>query len=77
MIKDNLIQRIERKGWRAGDRVPSVNELAAEFDVSRMTARRALQELSDEGILVRISDPGGPNEQRTVLARHVAKLLEG
>jgi GntR family histidine utilization transcriptional repressor len=53
VIKDHLIQRIERKSLCAGDRVPSENELAANFDVSRMTARRALQELSDEGILVR------------------------
>jgi GntR family histidine utilization transcriptional repressor len=52
-IKDHIIARIERKQWAAGDRVPSENELAAEFSVSRMTARRALQELGEEGLLVR------------------------
>ena len=52
-IKDHIIQRIDRKHWKTGDRVPSENELATEFSVSRMTARRALQELEEESILVR------------------------
>jgi GntR family histidine utilization transcriptional repressor len=57
-IKDHIIRRIDRKHWRAGDRVPSENELASEFAVSRMTARRALQELGEEGILVRTQGLG-------------------
>lgn len=57
-IKDHIIRRIERKQWQAGDRVPSENELACEFKVSRMTARRALQELGEEGILVRTQGLG-------------------
>ncbi len=57
-IKDHIIRRIDRKQWQAGDRVPSENELASEFEVSRMTARRALQELGEEGILVRTQGLG-------------------
>ena len=57
-IKDHIIRRIDRKQWQAGDRVPSENELASEFAVSRMTARRALQELGEEGILVRTQGLG-------------------
>ena len=52
-IKDHIIQRIDRKHWKTGDRVSSENELASEFSVSRMTARRALQELEEESVLVR------------------------
>jgi GntR family histidine utilization transcriptional repressor len=57
-IKDHIIQRIDSRSWKAGDRVPSENELASEFAVSRMTARRALQELGEEGILVRTQGLG-------------------
>lgn len=57
-IKEHIIQRIDTARWKAGDRVPSENELAAEFTVSRMTARRALQELEEQGLLVRTQGLG-------------------
>ena len=57
-IKDHIIRRVDTARWKAGDRVPSENELAAEFSVSRMTARRALQELGEQGILVRTQGLG-------------------
>lgn len=53
VIKDHIIGRIDAGKWSAGDRISSENALASEFQVSRMTARRALQELGEEGILVR------------------------
>ena len=58
VIKDHIIRRIDTRRWKAGDRVPSENQLASEFEVSRMTARRALQELGEEGILVRTQGLG-------------------
>lgn len=58
VIKNHIIGRIESRTWKAGDRVPSENELAEEFSVSRMTSRRALQELGEEGILVRTQGLG-------------------
>ena len=58
VIKDHIIRRIDNRRWKAGDRVPSENQLASEFEVSRMTARRALQELGEEGILVRTQGLG-------------------
>jgi len=58
VIKDHIIRRVDTARWKAGDRVPSENELAAEFSVSRMTARRALQELGEQGILVRTQGLG-------------------
>lgn len=57
-IKEHIIRRIDTARWKAGDRVPSENALAAEFAVSRMTARRALQELGEEGLLVRTQGLG-------------------
>jgi GntR family transcriptional regulator len=41
---------------RPGDRLPSDAELQAEFGVSRMTARNAMQQLLDEGLIAR--EPG-------------------
>ena len=39
--------------WRPGDRAPSENELSEQFGVSRMTARRALDQLARAGDIVR------------------------
>ncbi|TXS96066.1 histidine utilization repressor [Parahaliea maris] len=57
-IKTALRERIERGELNPGDRVPSENQLVAEFAVSRMTARRALLELADEGLLQRTQGLG-------------------
>lgn len=46
-------RRISAGAWRAGERVPSENELSAQFNVSRMTARRALDQLALDGLIVR------------------------
>ncbi|MFV0276187.1 MAG: histidine utilization repressor [Parahaliea sp.] len=53
-----LRQRIELGELGPGDRVPSENQLVTEFQVSRMTARRALRELADDGLLQRIQGLG-------------------
>jgi GntR family transcriptional regulator, histidine utilization repressor len=52
-IKRHVVRRIESGEWTVASRVPSENQLATEFNVSRMTARRALLELTHEGWLVR------------------------
>lgn len=43
---------------RPGDPLPSDTELSAEFGVSRMTARHAMQQLVEEGLAVRIPGRG-------------------
>ena len=52
-IKRHVMDRIQSGEWSVATRVPSENQLAAEFGVSRMTARRALLDLAQEGWLVR------------------------
>lgn len=52
-IKNFLLQQIEQGDLPEYALVPSENELASKFSVSRMTARRALQELAEQGIVVR------------------------
>ena len=53
LIKQYIQDHIDSGAWPAGTRTPSENELCSIFSVSRMTARRALQELADQGILSR------------------------
>jgi GntR family histidine utilization transcriptional repressor len=48
-LKDLIIERISSGELRPADRVPSENDLVEAMNVSRMTANRALRELTDEG----------------------------
>lgn len=57
-IKQALYRKIESGEWPEHHPVSSENKLAQEFSVSRMTARRALQELADEGLVVRTRGAG-------------------
>ncbi len=57
-LKDLIVQRISTGELRPGDRVPSENELVDAQGVSRMTANRALRELTDEGFVKRIAGRG-------------------
>lgn len=57
-VKDHILQNIRSGAWEAGRRVPSENELVESFGISRMTANRALRELSDDRILVRVQGSG-------------------
>jgi len=57
-VKRHILSNVSSGKWAAASRVPSENELVRTFGVSRMTANRALRELSDEGVLVRIAGVG-------------------
>ena len=58
VIKQYLENHINTGNWPAGTRVPSENDLAETFSVSRMTARRALAELDRQGLLLRSPGSG-------------------
>jgi GntR family histidine utilization transcriptional repressor len=58
VIKQHICQKIETGQWQQHSKVPSENVLAEQFSVSRMTARRALQELTEQGLLVRSQGSG-------------------
>ena len=57
-LKDLIIGRISNGDLRPQDRVPSENELVESMNVSRMTANRALRELTDEGYVDSIAGRG-------------------
>lgn len=57
-VKRHILDNIGSGKWGASARVPSENDIVRSFGVSRMTANRALRELRDEGVLVRIAGVG-------------------
>jgi GntR family transcriptional regulator, histidine utilization repressor len=57
-VKHFILDRIAAGSLRAGERVPSENELTRTLTVSRMTANRALRELAEDGVLVRVAGVG-------------------
>jgi GntR family histidine utilization transcriptional repressor len=67
-VKRHILENIDSGKWLASARVPSENEIVKSFGVSRMTANRALKELRDEGVLVRIAGVGSFVADRHVRA---------
>jgi len=57
-IKRSVIRDIDSGRLKPDDRVPSETRLAEAFGASRMTANRALKELTDEKRIVRIQGVG-------------------
>lgn len=58
LIKAFLRDKVESQEWPVGRRIPTEQSLAEMFSVSRMTARRAVQELTDEGLFTRTAGLG-------------------
>lgn len=52
-MKEDLLRRVQRGEWRPGELLPSENVLAVEYSVSVGTARKAIEELAAERLLVR------------------------
>ncbi|MGI9271767.1 MAG: histidine utilization repressor [Woeseiaceae bacterium] len=57
-LKEMIIERISNGELLPHDRVPSENELVESMRVSRMTANRALRELTSEGYVDRVAGRG-------------------
>ena len=57
-IKDLIVQGLQRGEWKPGEMIPSEMDLAARFQVSQGTVRKAVDELSTENLLVRRQGKG-------------------
>lgn len=77
-VKEHVLRKIAEGAWRAGDRVPSEQELVATFGVARMTVNRALRELAEQGSIVRVAGVGSfvaeEKPQSTLL--RIANIVE-
>jgi GntR family transcriptional regulator len=67
-IRESLRAEIEEGRIQRGEQLPSENELAAKYNVSRMTVRQSVADLINEGLLYRRQGigtfVGGPHVQR-------------
>lgn len=57
-IYEELRQKIEGGIYHQGDRLPSEKELAAQYQVSRITSKKALDVLAEKGYIVRSAGRG-------------------
>jgi GntR family histidine utilization transcriptional repressor len=57
-VKQMIVQQIQSGAWPAHHRVPSESELVEELGFSRMTINRALRELTNDGLLLRMQGVG-------------------
>ncbi|MCG9740012.1 histidine utilization repressor [Shewanella insulae] len=80
-IKQFILTKVESGEWQQHSRVPSENQLAELFTCSRMTARRALTELTESGVLERSQGLGtfvaGLKSQSSMMAiRNIADEIK-
>lgn len=53
IIKNKILNEIENGVYKENDKIPSENELCTQFDSSRITVRKALDQLVTTGVLYR------------------------
>ena len=73
-VKRHILDNIASGKWAIATRVPSENDIVKSFGISRMTANRALRELRDEGVLVRIAGVGSFVADRSLHTAHTHPL---
>lgn len=57
-LKEYIIENIDKEVWKPGDKIYSENQLYEMFAVSRNTAKKAIEDLVQEGILYRVQGKG-------------------
>ena len=70
-IYDHLLNRIISGDYKQGDRLPSESDLCESFSVSRITSKKSLEMLADNGYIKRIPGKGSfvdiiKNEHKSV-----------
>lgn len=71
-IQQDLLENIRTKRWEPGTTIPSEADLCAQYQVSRGTIRRALDELDRQGLISR-----SPGKQTVVNAPKIPLLASG
>ncbi|MGV8932951.1 MAG: histidine utilization repressor [Luteimonas sp.] len=57
-LKHYILHQITSGAWLPHSRIPSENDLVLQFGVSRMTVNRAIRELSDSDVVMRVQGVG-------------------
>ena len=67
-VEADLRRRLDAGEWASGEPLPSVAQLAGEYEVARGTVARVLAKLAEEG-LVHVVPGGGPSALRCLCRR--------
>ena len=57
-LAEELRKNIETDRWKPDDQIPTEGELMELFNVSRVTVRKAIEELVEDGLLIKIHGKG-------------------
>ncbi|MCI1219066.1 MAG: GntR family transcriptional regulator [Bifidobacterium sp.] len=74
-VRDNMRERM--RGMDPGDQLPTESDLCEQYRVSRITLRHAVEDLIQEGLLVRrqgrgtFRTEGGPGTEHEVISDHI------
>ncbi|MED0662356.1 GntR family transcriptional regulator [Geobacillus thermodenitrificans] len=71
-LEQYMKEKIEKGEWQPGEMIPSERELAEMYDISRMTVRQAVNNLVNDGYLVRRRGKG-----TFVAAKKIEQPLKG
>lgn len=68
-IYNDISEKIRNGNYREGERIPSEKELSESYHVSRITSKKALEMLAEEGRIIRMAGKGSfvAGENNTVL----------
>lgn len=66
-VVDQMLSKINKKEWGPGSKIPSENDLAELFSVSRTTVREAIQNLTSRGYLKRTHGVGSFVRPRSII----------
>lgn len=72
-IKEDILRQIESHILSPGDRIPTEHQLMEQYDVSRITISKALNELKNEGIVERFPNKGTFVSQTSILPSLVSE----
>ena len=74
LIKSDLKARIQKGEWGEMTCLPPEREMCETYQASRMTVRKAISDLENEGLLYRIQSKGTFVKASTKISQHLAKL---
>ncbi|MBS0450199.1 MAG: FadR family transcriptional regulator [Proteobacteria bacterium] len=57
-LKQNILENLRARHWRAGHRLPTERELSEQYGLSRSTVRRVLAELKGKGLITQTVGSG-------------------
>ena len=71
ILRDAILEKLRSRAWRAGQRIPTERALSEEFNLSRSTVRRVLQDLKRKRLITQTVGSG------TYVSEQLQEVLTG